>query len=51
MPNFQNIIDHINNTETVNIYFTEKKSDNGNTHFEIYKTEISNDIATAVNVK
>jgi|Wag4MinimDraft_13_1082653.scaffolds.fasta_scaffold00052_8 hypothetical protein len=48
MPNFQNIIDHINNTETVNIYFTEKKSDNGNTHFEIYKTEISNDIATAL---
>jgi hypothetical protein len=48
MPNYQDIIEHINNSETVNIYFTEKKTDGENTNFEVYKTEISNDIATAI---
>jgi hypothetical protein len=48
MPNYQDIIDHINNSEIVNIYFTEKKSQGKKTNFEIYKTEISNNIATAI---
>ncbi|TDO94100.1 uncharacterized protein DUF4868 [Halanaerobium saccharolyticum] len=48
MPNYRDIIEHINNSETVNIYFTEKKSKGENTNFEVYKTEISNDIATAI---
>lgn len=48
MPNYRDIIEHINNSETVNIYFTEKKTDGENTNFEVYKTEISNDIATAI---
>lgn len=48
MPNYQDIIEHINDSETVNIYFTEKKNDGENTNFEIYRTEISNDIAKAI---